>query len=125
MAKGVFPILTLDELPSSTQSQIVQVPYKLKNGQTVKVPAIQVTVPKALGSNETITLTVTTAFELFRAELLNYDPYTPYTQSPQYGALNVAYVAGIPHDTIVRIANEIATTAFRSQFTNLQSGLII
>ncbi|BFI76653.1 twin-arginine translocation signal domain-containing protein [Sulfurisphaera ohwakuensis] len=111
--KGVFPILTLDELPSSMQSQIVQVPYKLKNGQVVKVPAIQVTVPKALGSNETITLTVTTAFELFRAELLNYDPYTPYQQSPQYGALNVANVTGIPHNTIVRIANEIATVAFQ------------
>ncbi|QIW24752.1 twin-arginine translocation signal domain-containing protein [Sulfolobus sp. S-194] len=111
--KGVFPILTLDELPSSMQSQIIQVPYKLKNGQVVKVPAIQVTVPKALGSNETITLTVTTAFELFRAELLNYDPYTPYQQSPQYGVLNVADVTGIPHNTIVRIANEIATVAFQ------------
>lgn len=111
--KGVYPIITLDELPQSMQSQITLVSYKLKNGQTVKVPAIQVTVPKALGSNETITLTVTTAFELFRAELLNYDPYTPYTQQPQYGALNVASVTGIPHDTIVRIANELATTAFQ------------
>ena len=111
--KGVMPILTLDELPQSMQSQIVQVPYKLKNGTIVKVPAIQVTVPKALGSNETITLTVTTAFELFRAELLNYDPYTPYTQPAQYGALNVAQVTGIPHDTVVRIANEIATVAFK------------
>jgi len=110
---GVMPIITLDELPASMQSQIVQVPYKLKNGTTVKVPAIQVTVPKALGSNETITLTVTTAFELLRAELLNYDPYTPSTESPQYGALNVAQVTGIPHNTIVRIANEIASVAFQ------------
>jgi anaerobic selenocysteine-containing dehydrogenase len=110
---GVMPILTLDELPQQKQSQIVQVPYKLKNGQTVKVPAIQVTVPKALGSSETINLTVTTAFELLRAELLNYDPYTPSGQSPQYGVLNVAEVTGIPHNTVVRIANEIATTAFQ------------
>ncbi|AWR96141.1 twin-arginine translocation signal domain-containing protein [Acidianus sulfidivorans JP7] len=110
---SVMPILTLDELPESMQSQIIQVPYKLKNGTTVKVPAIQVTVPKALGSQETITLTVTTAFELFRAELFNYDPYTPYTQSPQYGVLNVANVAGIPHNTIVRIANEVADVAFQ------------
>lgn len=110
---GVMPILTLDELPQQKQSQIVQVPYKLKNGQTVKVPAIQVTVPKALDSSETINLTVTTAFELLRAELLNYDPYTPSGQSPQYGVLNVAEVTGIPHNTVVRIANEIATTAFQ------------
>ncbi|MBP1358276.1 MAG: oxidoreductase, partial [Sulfolobus sp.] len=95
------------------QSSIVQVPYKLKNGQSVKVPAIQVTVPVSPGSNQTITLTVTTAFELFRAELLNYDPYTPSGQSAQYGVLNVAEVAGIPHNTIVRIANEIATVAFQ------------
>jgi len=111
--KGVMPIITVDELPTSMQSQIVPVPYKLKNGTTVKVPAIQVTVPKALGSNETITLTVTTAFELLRAELLNYDPYTPSTKSPTYGALNVAQVTGIPHSTVVRIANEIATVAFQ------------
>ncbi|ACR43099.1 twin-arginine translocation signal domain-containing protein [Saccharolobus islandicus] len=111
--KSVIPILTLDELPQSMQSQIVQVPYKLKNGTVVKIPAIQVTVPKALGSQDTITLTATTAFELFRAELLNYDPYTPSSQSPQYGALNVASVTGIPHQTVVRIANEIANVAFQ------------
>ncbi|MEM3292205.1 oxidoreductase [Saccharolobus sp.] len=111
--KGVMPILTLDELPQGMLSNIVQVPYKLKNGQTVKVPAIQVTVPVAPNSNETITLTVTTAFELLRAELMNYDPYTPYTQPAQYGALNVANVTGIPHNTIVRIANELAVVAFQ------------
>ncbi|MEM4084935.1 MAG: oxidoreductase [Saccharolobus sp.] len=111
--KGVMPILTLDELPQGMLSNIVQVPYKLKNGQTVKVPAIQVTVPVAPNSNETITLTVTTAFELLRAELMNYDPYTPYTQPAQYGALNVANVTGIPHNTIVRIANELAIVAFQ------------
>lgn len=111
--KGVMPILTLDELPKEMLSNIVQVPYKLKNGQTVKVPAIQVTVPVAPNSNETIKLTVTTAFELLRAELMNYDPYTPYTQPAQYGALNVANVTGIPHNTIVRIANELAVVAFQ------------
>ncbi|MEM3802565.1 MAG: oxidoreductase, partial [Saccharolobus sp.] len=111
--KGVMPILTLDELPQGILSNIVQVPYKLKNGQTVKVPAIKVTVPVAPNSNETITLTVTTAFELLRAELMNYDPYTPYTQPAQYGALNVANVTGIPHNTIVRIANELAVVAFQ------------
>jgi Anaerobic dehydrogenases, typically selenocysteine-containing len=111
--KGVYPILTLDELPQNMLSNIVQVPYKLKNGTVVKVPAIQVTVPKALGSNETITLTVTTAFELLRAELMNYDPYTPSGQPAQYGALNVASVTGIPHQTVVRIANEIANVAFQ------------
>lgn len=111
--KGVMPILTLDELPQEMLSNIVQVPYKLKNGQTVKVPAIQVTVPVAPNSNETIKLTVTTAFELLRAELMNYDPYTPYTQPAQYGALNVANVTGIPHNTIVRIANELAVVAFQ------------
>ncbi|MEM4944032.1 MAG: oxidoreductase [Saccharolobus sp.] len=111
--KGVMPILTLDELPKEMLSNIVQVPYKLKNGQTVKVPAIQVTVPVAPNSNETIKLTVTTAFELLRAELMNYDPYTPYTQPAQYGALNVANVTGIPHNTIVRIANELAIVAFQ------------
>jgi len=111
--KGVMPILTIDELPSSVQSNVVSVPYKLKNGQSVKVPAIQVTVPKSLGSSETITLTVTTAFELFRAELLNYDPYTSYDHPPAYGVLNVANVSGIPHNTIVRIANEMATVAFQ------------
>ncbi|NON63104.1 oxidoreductase, partial [Acidianus sp. DSM 29099] len=111
--KNVMPILTLDELPQSLQGKIVQVPYKLKNGTIVKVPAIQITVAKAPASLETITLTVTTAFELLRAELLNYDPYTAYTQPPQYGALNCADVSGIPHDTIVRIANEVATVAFQ------------
>ncbi len=68
--KNVMPIITMDELPSTMQSSIVQVPYKLKDGTSVKVPAIQVTVPKALGSTETITLTVTTAFELFRLNSL-------------------------------------------------------
>ncbi|MEM0175409.1 MAG: oxidoreductase [Metallosphaera sp.] len=111
--KNVMPILTLDELPSSIQSKVVQVPYKLKDGTSVKVPAIQVTVPKALNSSETITLTVTTAFELLRAELLNYDPYTPSSSQPQFGALNVAEVTGIPHNTIVRTANEMATVAFQ------------
>ena len=111
--KGVFPVLTLDELPSNMQGQITYVPYKLKNGQSVKVPAIQVTVPVGPNSSQTMTVTVTTAFELFRAELLNYDPYTPYDQPAQYGVLNVANVSGIPHDTIVRIANEIADVAFQ------------
>ncbi|EWG06720.1 MAG: hypothetical protein ASUL_07879 [Candidatus Aramenus sulfurataquae] len=109
---GVMPILTLDELPQSMQSQIVQVPYKLKNGQTVKVPAIQVTVPVS-PNGQNITLTVTTAFELFRAELMNYDPYTPSSQSPQFGALNVADVTGIPHNTVIRTANEMALVAFQ------------
>ena len=111
--KGVIPILTLDELPEQMLPNIIQVPYKLKNGQIVKVPAIQVTIPVSLNNNNTITLTVTTAFELFRAELLNYDPYTPANQLAQYGALNVANVTGIPHNTIVRIANEIAVAAFQ------------
>jgi len=111
--KGVQPVLTLDELPSSLQSQIIQVPYKLKNGTIVKVPAIKITVPVSPGSSQTMQLVATTAFELFRAELLNYDPYVPYTQSPLYGVLNCADVSGIPHDTIVRIANEVATVAFQ------------
>jgi anaerobic selenocysteine-containing dehydrogenase len=111
--KGIEPIITLDELPDSYLNKIVHVPYRLKNGSTTSVPAIQVTVPVSPNSTQTITLTVTTAFELFRAELLNYDPYTPYTQSPQYGILNCANVSGIPHDTIVRISNEVATVAFQ------------
>jgi anaerobic selenocysteine-containing dehydrogenase len=109
-SKGVEPIITLDELPST--SSITLVSYKLKDGSTTKVPAIQVTVPSSPnGSN--ITLTVTTAFELLRAELMNYDPYTPYTEPAQYGVINCANVSGIPHNTIVRIANEAATVAFQ------------
>lgn len=77
------------------------------------MPAIKITVPVSPKGNDTITLTVTTAFELLRAELMNYDPYTPADQPAQYGALNVANVTGIPHNTIVRIANEIAVAAFQ------------
>ncbi len=109
-SSGVQPILTMDELPST--SSVTLVPYKLKDGSTTKVPAIQVSVPASPGGSN-IQLTVTTAFELLRAELMNYDPYTPYTQSPQYGVLNCANVSGIPHNTIVRIANEVATVAFQ------------
>ncbi|AHC52124.1 oxidoreductase [Sulfolobus acidocaldarius SUSAZ] len=110
---GVMPILTLDELPSSMISNLVQVPYKLRNGQTIKIPAIQVTVPASPSSSNTITLTVTTGFELLRAELINYDPYTSPDQTAQYGAINVSNLTGIPEYTVVRIANELAVVAFQ------------
>lgn len=109
--KGVMPILTFDEVSGGINTTTV--PIKLRNGQTVQVPAVNVTVPVGPGSTQTTTLTVTTAFHLFKAEAMNYDPYVPYDQPARYGALNVAQITGIPHETVQTVAHEIADVAFQ------------